>query len=58
MINSNKLAYLQPVKVLVQGNSPSKSHEQGYLNFSKNLEKYMWMNSFLVCATALKWTFS
>ena len=38
---SNKLAYLQLVIVLVHGNSPSKSHEKGYLNqtFSKNLEK-------------------
>ena len=30
---SKKLAYLQPITVLVYGNSSPKSHEQGYLNF-------------------------
>ena len=30
---SNKLAYLQLITVLVYGSSPSKSHEQSYLNF-------------------------
>ena len=43
LIYSNKLAYLLLIAVLVYGNSPPKSHEQGYLNqtFSKNLEKYV-----------------
>ena len=40
---SNKLAYLQLITVLVYGNSSTKSHEQS----SKNLEKYVWMSSFL-----------
>ena len=30
LIYSNKLAYLQLITVLVVGNSPPKSHEQGY----------------------------
>ena len=38
---SNKLAYLQLIKVLVYRSSPLKSHGQGYPNFSKNLEKYV-----------------
>ena len=46
LIYSNKLAYLQLIKVLVYRSSPAESHEQGYLNFSKNLEKYVWINSF------------
>ena len=54
LIYSNKLAYLQLIKVLVYRGSSPKSHEQGYLNFSKNLEKYLWMNSFLEPATLLK----
>ena len=33
LIYSNELAYLQLITVLVYGNSPLKSHEQGYLNF-------------------------
>ena len=33
LIYLNKLAYLQLITVLVYGNSPPKSHEQGYLNF-------------------------
>ena len=33
LIDSNKLAYLQLLTVLVYGNSPAKSHEQDYLNF-------------------------
>ena len=33
LIYLKKLAYLQLITVLVYGNSPSKSHEQGYLNF-------------------------
>ena len=41
LIYSNKLAYLQLIKVLVYRSSPAESHEQGYLNFSKNLEKYV-----------------
>ena len=41
LIYSNKLAYLQLITVLVYRSSPPKSHEQGYLNFSKNLDKYM-----------------
>ena len=49
----NKLAYLQLITVLVYRSSPPKSHEQGYLNL-KNLEKYVWMNSFLEPATLLK----
>ena len=42
-IYSNKLAYLQLIKVLVYGNSPPKSDEKSYLNqtFNKNLEKYL-----------------
>ena len=39
LIYSNRLAYLQLIKVLVYRRSPPKTHEQGYLNFSKNLEK-------------------
>ena len=54
LIYSNKLACLQLIKVLVYRSSPPKSYEQGYLNFSKNLEKYVWMNSFLEPATLLK----
>ena len=38
---SNKLAYLQLIKVLVYRSSRRKSHEQGYLNFSKILKKYV-----------------
>ena len=53
-IYSNKLAYLQLITVLVERSSPPKSHEQGYLNFSKNLEEYVRMNSFLELATLLK----
>ena len=41
LIYSNKLAYLQLTKVLVYRSSPPKSHEQGYLNFSKILKKYV-----------------
>ena len=54
LIYSNKLAYLQLTKVLVYRSSPPKSHEQGYLNFSKILKKYVWMNSFLEPATLIK----
>ena len=46
------LAYLQLIKVLVY-----ESDEQGYLNLNKNLEKYVWMNSFLESATLLKMEF-
>ena len=35
---SNKLAYLQLIKILVDRSSPPKSHEQGYLNINKNFE--------------------
>ena len=54
LIYSSKLAYLQLIIVLVYRSSPPKSHEQGCLNFSKNLEKYMWMNSFLEPVTLPK----
>ena len=37
LIYSNKLAYLQPITVLVYGNSSPKSHEQDYLNFQQKL---------------------
>ena len=47
LIYWNELAYLQLIKVMVNRSSPPKSHEQGYLNFSINIEKYVWMNSFL-----------
>ena len=42
-IYSNKLPYLQLIKVLVYGKSPPKIHEKCCLNqaFSKNLEKYV-----------------
>ena len=43
LIYSNKLAYLQLITVLVYRSSPPKSHEQGYLNLSKNLEKYVYV---------------
>ena len=33
LIYSNKLAYLQLIKVLVYRSSPTESHEQGYLKF-------------------------
>ena len=33
LICSNQLAYLQLITFLVYGDSPHKSHEQGYLNF-------------------------
>ena len=58
-IYSNKLAYLQLWTVLVYGNSPPKTHEKGYLNqsFSKILEKYMQMNSFLEPVVLLKMNF-
>ena len=44
---------------LVYGNSPPKSHEEDYLNqtFSKNLQKYLQMNSFLKLAALLKINF-
>ena len=56
LIFSNKLDYLQLITVLVYGNSPSKSHEKSCLNqtFSKNLEKYVKMNSFLKPLALLK----
>ena len=54
LIYSNKLAYLQLIKVLVYRSSPPKSHEQGYINFSKDLEKYVWMKLFLEPAALLK----
>ena len=43
LIYSNKLAYLQLIKVLVYGKSPPNSHEKCNLNqtFSKNLEEYV-----------------
>ena len=43
LIYSNKLGYLQLIKVLVYGNSLPKNHEKSYLkqNFSKKLEKYV-----------------
>ena len=41
LIYSNKLALLQLIAVLVYRSRPPKSHEQGYLNVSKNLEKYV-----------------
>ena len=41
----NKLAYLPLITVLVYISSPSKSHGQVTQTFSKNLEKYVWMNS-------------
>ena len=41
LIQSNKLAYLQLIKVLVSRTSSLKSHEQGYLNFTKKIEKYV-----------------
>ena len=50
---SNKLACLPLITVLVYRNSPSKSHEQVTQTFSKNLEKYVWMNSYLESATLL-----
>ena len=58
-IYSNKLAYLQLWTVLVYGNSPPKTHEKGYLNqsFSKILEKYVQMNSFLEPVVLLKMNF-
>ena len=33
LIYSNKLGYLKLITTFIYGNSPSKSHEQGYLNF-------------------------
>ena len=33
LMQSNDLAYLQLITVLVYGSSPPKSHKQGYLNF-------------------------
>ena len=59
LIYSNKSAYLQLITVLAYGNSPPKSHEKGYLNqtISKNLEKYVKMNSFLEPAALLKMDF-
>ena len=44
LIYSSKLANLQLITVLVYRSSPLKSHEKGYLNLSKILEKYLWMN--------------
>ena len=44
LIYSSKLAFLQLITVLVYRSSPLKSHEKGYLNLSKILEKYLWMN--------------
>ena len=57
LVLPNELAYFQLITVLFYGSSPTNSHEQGYLNFSKNLEKYVWSNSFLVPATLLKINF-
>ena len=59
LLYSNKLAYLQLIKVLVHGSSPPKSHEKGYLNqtFSKKLEKYVKLNSFLEPVALLKMNF-
>ena len=56
---SNKLSYLELITVLVYGNSPPKSHKKGYLNktFSKNVEKYVKMNSFLEPVALLKMNF-
>ena len=58
---NNKLAYLQLITVLVQGNSPpkTKSHEKEYLKqtFSKNLEKYVKINWFLEPVDLLKMNF-
>ena len=54
LICSNKLANFQLITVLVFRSSPPKSHKKGYLNFSKNLEKYVLMNSFLEPKTLLK----
>ena len=39
--------------VLVYGSGPPKNHE----DFSKNLEKYVWINSFLEPAALLKMSF-
>ena len=59
LIYLNKLAYLQLITVSVYGNSPSKSHEKGYVNqsFSKTLEKYVKMNLFLEPVALLKMNF-
>ena len=50
---------MQLITVLAYGNCPPKSHEKGYLNqtISKNLEKYVKMNSFLEPAALLKMDF-
>ena len=44
---------------VMYGNSPPKSHEKGYLNqtISKNIEKYVLMNSFLEPVALLKMNF-
>ena len=36
LIYSNRLAYLQPITVLVYRSSRPKSHKQGYLDFKRN----------------------
>ena len=41
LIYSNKLACLQLIIVLVYRSNLPKSHEQGYLNLRKNLEKHV-----------------
>ena len=54
LIYSNKLAYLQLIAILVYISSVPKTNGQGYLNLSKNFEKYLGLNSFLQTATFLK----
>ena len=59
LIYSNKLAYLLLITVLVYGNSPPKSHEQGYLNFKQKPWKIS-LNKFIFRAcnfskNDLKW---
>ena len=54
LIYSNKLAYLQLIEILVYRSNVPKTHGQGYFNLSKNLEKYLGLNSFLEAATFLK----
>ena len=53
LIYSNKLAYLQLITVLVYRSSPPKSWAR-LLKLCENLEKYVWMHSFLEPATLLK----
>ena len=46
LMYSNKLAYLQLIRVLVHGSSPPKSHEQSYLNF-KGCVRYFLSNFYI-----------